>query len=128
MAIPASNDGKVVWASDLGIYGNCVVVDHGYGLQSIYGHMSQIGVKVGDMVKSGQTLGRSGSTGLAGGDHLHFSMQLDGVQVNPVRMVGRALDQRSCAEQVEVKTAMPSLMQSAERSVRTSAVAPHDCT
>jgi murein DD-endopeptidase MepM/ murein hydrolase activator NlpD len=82
--IPAANDGKVLWASDLGIYGNCVVLDHGYGLQTIYGHMSEFSVKVGDMVKKGQTLGKSGSTGLAGGDHLHFSMQVDGVQVNPV--------------------------------------------
>ena len=82
--IEASNDGKVVYASRLGIYGNCVVLDHGYGLQSIYGHLSQIDVKVGDMVRKKQVIGRSGSTGLAGGDHLHFSMQLDGVQVNPV--------------------------------------------
>ena len=82
--VAASNDGQVVYASDLGIYGNCVVVDHGYGLQSIYGHLSQIDVKPGDPVKKGQSLGRSGSTGLAGGDHLHFSMQVDGVQVNPV--------------------------------------------
>jgi murein DD-endopeptidase MepM/ murein hydrolase activator NlpD len=82
--IPASNDGKVLWASDLGIYGNCVVIDHGYGLQSIYGHLSEIGVKVGQMVKRGEILGKSGATGLAGGDHLHFSMQVDGVQVNPV--------------------------------------------
>lgn len=82
--IPASNDGKVLWASDLGIYGNCVVIDHGYGLQTIYGHMSEFAVKVGDMVKRGQVIGKSGSTGLAGGDHLHFSMQVDGVQVNPV--------------------------------------------
>jgi hypothetical protein len=82
--IPAANDGKVLWASDLGIYGNCVVLDHGYGLQTIYGHMSEFAVKVGDTVKKGQTLGKSGSTGLAGGDHLHFSMQIDGVQVNPV--------------------------------------------
>jgi murein DD-endopeptidase MepM/ murein hydrolase activator NlpD len=74
----------VVYAADLGIYGNCVVVDHGYGLQSIYGHLSEIAVKPGDMVKKGQALGKSGSTGLAGGDHLHFSMQVDGVQVNPV--------------------------------------------
>ena len=80
----AANDGKVVYAADLGIYGNCVVVDHGYGLQSIYGHLSEIAVKPGDMVKKGQALGKSGSTGLAGGDHLHFSMQVDGVQVNPV--------------------------------------------
>ncbi len=83
-AVLSSNDGKVVWADRLGIYGNCIVVDHGYGLQSIYGHLSQIAVKVGDMVKRGQEMGRSGETGLAGGDHLHFSMQVDGVQVNPV--------------------------------------------
>ncbi|MGD0359411.1 MAG: M23 family metallopeptidase [Bryobacteraceae bacterium] len=80
----AANDGRVVWASDLGIYGNCIVLDHGYGLQSIYGHLSRIDVKVGDMVKKGQAMGHSGSTGLAGGDHLHYSMQVDGMQVNPV--------------------------------------------
>jgi hypothetical protein len=82
--VVAANDGRVVWAADLGIYGNCIVVDHGYGLQSIYGHLSKIDVKVGDMVKKGQAMGQSGSTGLAGGDHLHFSMQVDGVQVNPL--------------------------------------------
>jgi outer membrane protein assembly factor BamB len=80
----AANDGKVVWAAPLGIYGNCIVVDHGYGLQSIYGHLSAIAVKEGDMVKRGQEMGKSGSTGLAGGDHLHYSMQVDGVEVNPV--------------------------------------------
>jgi murein DD-endopeptidase MepM/ murein hydrolase activator NlpD len=82
--IPASNDGKVVWASDLGIYGNCVVIDHGYGLQSIYGHLSEIGVKTDQMVKRGEIIGKSGATGLAGGDHLHYGMQVDGVQVNPI--------------------------------------------
>ncbi len=80
----ASNDGKIVWAAPLGIYGNCIVVDHGYGLQSIYGHLSSIAVKEGDMVKRGQEMGKSGSTGLAGGDHLHYSMQVEGVEVNPV--------------------------------------------
>jgi len=79
----AANDGRVVYAADLGIYGNCVVLDHGYALQSIYGHMRQIDVKVGDMVKKGQKLGTAGQTGLAGGVHVHFSMQIDGVQVNP---------------------------------------------
>jgi murein DD-endopeptidase MepM/ murein hydrolase activator NlpD len=82
--IPASNDGKVLWAEDLGIYGNCVVIDHGFGLQSFYGHMSEFLVKKGDMVKKGQIIGKTGSTGLAGGDHLHFGMQVDGVQINPV--------------------------------------------
>ena len=84
VSVPAANDGIIVWAENLGIYGNCVVVDHGYGLQSIYGHLSEFAVKPGDAVKKGQSLGKSGSTGLAGGDHLHFSMQVDGVQVNPV--------------------------------------------
>jgi len=84
VSVPAANDGRVVWAENLGIYGNCVVVDHGYGLQSIYGHLSEFAVKAGDTVKKGQSLGKSGSTGLAGGDHLHFSMQVDGVQVNPI--------------------------------------------
>jgi murein DD-endopeptidase MepM/ murein hydrolase activator NlpD len=84
VSVPAANDGRVVWADNLGIYGNCVVVDHGYGLQSIYGHLSEIAVKPGDTVKKSQSLGKSGSTGLAGGDHLHFSMQVDGVQVNPI--------------------------------------------
>jgi murein DD-endopeptidase MepM/ murein hydrolase activator NlpD len=80
----AANSGKVIWAADLGIYGNCVVIDHGYSLQSIYGHLADFAVKAGDTVKKGQEIGKSDSTGLALGDHLHFSLQIDGVQVNPV--------------------------------------------
>ncbi len=83
VGVQASNDGRVIYAAPLGIYGNCIVVDHGYGLQSIYGHLSEIDVKVDDMVKRGQVMGKSGMTGLAGGDHIHFSMQLDGVQIDP---------------------------------------------
>ncbi len=83
VGVEASNDGKVVYAAPLGIYGNCVVVDHGYGLQTIYGHMSHIDVHEGDMVKRGQVMGQSGMTGMAGGDHIHFAMQLDGVQIDP---------------------------------------------
>jgi murein DD-endopeptidase MepM/ murein hydrolase activator NlpD len=79
----AANDGKVVYAAPLGIYGNCIVVDHGYGLQSIYGHLSQIAVHEGDMVKRGQSMGKSGMTGMAAGDHIHFSMQLEGIQIDP---------------------------------------------
>ena len=83
VGVEASNDGRIVWAAPLGIYGNCVVVDHGYGLQTIYGHMSHIDVHEGDMVKRGQVMGQSGMTGMAGGDHIHFAMQLDGVQIDP---------------------------------------------
>lgn len=80
----AGNDGKVLNASWLGIYGNCVILDHGMGIATLYGHLSSIDVKVGDTVAKGQTLGRSGTTGLAGGDHLHFTMLLSGHPVNPV--------------------------------------------
>jgi len=83
VGVQASNDGKVVYAAPLGIYGNCIVVDHGYGLQSIYGHLSRIDVHEGDLVKQGQLMGLSGQTGMAGGDHIHFTMQLDGVQIDP---------------------------------------------
>jgi murein DD-endopeptidase MepM/ murein hydrolase activator NlpD len=82
--VPASNRGLVLYAAPLGIYGNCVILDHGLGVQSLYGHMSTIDVKEGDNVEKGQTLGRTGMTGLAGGDHLHFTMLVDGVAVNPV--------------------------------------------
>lgn len=81
--VSAANSGRVVWAKDLGIYGNCVVIDHGYGLQSIYGHMQRLDVKEGDMVEKGGKIGIAGSTGLAEGVHVHFGMQIDGVQINP---------------------------------------------
>jgi murein DD-endopeptidase MepM/ murein hydrolase activator NlpD len=82
--VVAANRGKVVHASPLGIYGNCVIIDHGMGVQSLYGHLSSFAVKVGDMVEKEQELGRSGMTGLAGGDHLHFTMLVNGTMVNPV--------------------------------------------
>jgi murein DD-endopeptidase MepM/ murein hydrolase activator NlpD len=81
--IEAANDGTVLYADYFGIYGNCVLIDHGYGLISLYGHMSSIDVKPGQSVKKKQVLGRSGATGLAGGDHLHFGMFLQGVPINP---------------------------------------------
>jgi murein DD-endopeptidase MepM/ murein hydrolase activator NlpD len=82
--VVSANRGKVLYADELGIYGNCVIIDHGMGVQSLYAHLSSIGVKAGDMVNKEQVLGRSGMTGLAGGDHLHFTMLLNGKMVNPV--------------------------------------------
>ena len=82
--VHASNRGRIVHAGWLDIFGNCVIIDHGMGLQSLYGHMSSISVKVGDMVEQGAVLGRTGSTGLAGGDHLHFTMLLGGNAVTPI--------------------------------------------
>jgi murein DD-endopeptidase MepM/ murein hydrolase activator NlpD len=82
--VEATQDGVVVFADYLGIYGNTVVLDHGLGVFSLYGHLSSIGVKTGEQVKAGHTLGQTGETGLAGGDHLHFSIMLRGVHVDPI--------------------------------------------
>ena len=82
--VAVANAGKVVYAAWLGIYGNCVIVDHGMGVASLYGHLSSLAVKVGDTVTKGQALGQSGMTGLAGGDHVHFTMLVNGRPVNPV--------------------------------------------
>lgn len=82
--VNVANDGRVVWADYLGIYGNCVIVDHGLGLMSLYGHLSSIAVEVDQPLKRGQSLGKTGATGLAGGDHLHFTTLIQGVQVNPM--------------------------------------------
>jgi len=73
-----------VYAGWLGIYGNCVIIDHGMGVQSLYAHLSSIDVNVGDMVELDQRIGRTGTTGLAGGDHLHFTMLLGGQAVTPI--------------------------------------------
>jgi murein DD-endopeptidase MepM/ murein hydrolase activator NlpD len=82
--IPAANDGIVVFAEFLGIYGNAVVVDHGQGLMSLYSHLSKTGVLVGDVVRKGQILGQTGTTGLAVGDHLQFGMLVQGLEVQPL--------------------------------------------
>ncbi|HXH08023.1 MAG TPA: M23 family metallopeptidase [Vicinamibacterales bacterium] len=82
--VHAANSGVVLYADFLGIYGNCVILDHGLGLQSLYAHLSSIEVAPGRPVARGDVLGRSGMTGLAGGDHLHFTMLLHGRPINPV--------------------------------------------
>jgi murein DD-endopeptidase MepM/ murein hydrolase activator NlpD len=82
--VVAANAGTVLNASWLGIYGNCVILDHGMGVQSLYAHLMSFDVNVGDTVMRGQVVGRSDSTGLAGGDHLHFTMLVGGRAVNPV--------------------------------------------
>ncbi|MEM6703174.1 MAG: M23 family metallopeptidase [Acidobacteriota bacterium] len=82
--VDAANDGIVVLAEYFGIYGNAIVLDHGYGLMTLYAHLSSIEVEEGQTVQRGDSLGRSGETGLAGGDHLHFGVLLQGVPVSPV--------------------------------------------
>ena len=82
--IPAANDGVVLLAEFFGIYGNAVILDHGYGVTTLYGHLSSIDVEPGRRVERGAPIGRTGQTGLAGGDHLHFGILLQGLPVDPV--------------------------------------------
>jgi murein DD-endopeptidase MepM/ murein hydrolase activator NlpD len=83
-SVRSANRGRVLHAGWLGIYGNCVILDHGMGLMSLYAHLSSITVQIGDLVDLDAEVGRSGATGLAGGDHLHFTMLLAGNAVTPI--------------------------------------------
>jgi murein DD-endopeptidase MepM/ murein hydrolase activator NlpD len=83
-SIPASNKGKVIFVGHIGIYGKTIIIDHGFGLFSIYAHLSSFDVKMGKIVSKGEIIGHTGSTGLAGGDHLHFGMLVNKTFVNPV--------------------------------------------
>ncbi len=82
--IVASNGGKVVFADYNGIYGNMPIIDHGLGLYTLYGHCATVDVKDGDEVKAGDTIAKTGMTGLALGDHLHFGILVQGIEVRPV--------------------------------------------
>jgi murein DD-endopeptidase MepM/ murein hydrolase activator NlpD len=82
--VPAANSGTVVYAGYLGIYGNLIVIDHGFGLQSLYSHLSEIGVTAGRPIAKGEIIGKTGATGLAGGDHLHFGILISGLEVTPL--------------------------------------------
>lgn len=80
----AANHGRVLFVGEIGIYGNVVILDHGYGLHSLYGHLHQTNVQEGDMVRKGDLIAVSGETGLVFGDHLHYEMRINGVAVNPI--------------------------------------------
>ena len=85
VAIKAANSGKVIFSDYLGIYGNTVIIDHGQGISSLYAHLSRIDTTVGTMVEKDELIGHSGTTGMAGGDHLHFSILVHGIFVTPVQ-------------------------------------------
>jgi len=82
--VPAANQGQVIFAGPLGIYGNTIIIDHGLGLFSMYSHLSRMDVQQGANPAKGDIIGLTGSTGLAGGDHLHFSILVNGTFVNPL--------------------------------------------
>lgn len=88
--IPAAQAGRVIFAGYLGIYGNMVLVDHGLGLMTLYAHMSEIHAKPGDTVQAGDILGKTGTTGMAVGDHVHFSVLVGGLPVSPIEWLDAA--------------------------------------
>jgi len=100
--VPAANAGTVAFSGDLGIYGQAVIIDHGQGIFSLYGHLSSLGVKPGEHVERGAAVGASGQTGMAGGDHLHFSVLSSGTFVSPAEW----LDAHWIADNVTAKLAL----------------------
>lgn len=116
--VPASNSGTVVFAGYLGIYGNLVVLDHGLGLQSLYSHLSEIGVEKGASVQCGDIIGKTGATGMAGGDHLHYGILISGLEVTPLEwlddhwikdnIVDRIKDAGGTAPEFEVLAPSPA--------------------
>ncbi len=83
MPIKAANAGVVIFAEYLGIYGNCVIIDHGGRVFTMYAHLSQMNTSPGLNVARAEVIGRSGNTGMAGGDHLHYATYISGVPVEP---------------------------------------------
>ncbi len=87
--VPASNNGKVIHTGNLGIYGNIVVIDHGFGIMSLYSHLTDIYVKMDNMVKKGEIVGTTGVSGMVFGDHLHFGILVGGIEVTPLEWLDK---------------------------------------
>jgi len=81
--VRATGDGQVVWAGPQSAYGNVIIIDHGHNLSSVYGHLSEVGVKVGETVKRGSWIGKSGNTGRSTGPHVHYEIRVGGVPQDP---------------------------------------------
>lgn len=85
--VHAAQDGRVALAQELFFAGNTVVVDHGLGIYTFYGHLSAIDVKAGDVVDFGQIIGKVGATGRVTGPHLHWGLTIERARVNPLQLV-----------------------------------------
>jgi murein DD-endopeptidase MepM/ murein hydrolase activator NlpD len=100
--VPAPNSGVVVFAGWMTLYGNAVIIDHGYGLLSLCGHMASVDVAAGDPVTRGQIIGLSGATGLAGGDHLHLEIFVQGQSVDPLEWLDAKWIRDNLASKLDV--------------------------
>jgi len=85
--VHAAQSGRVALAEELFFSGNTVVIDHGLGIYTFYGHLSEIAVKVGDTLESGHVLGKVGATGRVTGPHLHWGLTVERSRVNPLEIV-----------------------------------------
>ncbi len=83
----APSDGVIVFAGLEGGYGNVLVIDHGYGIKTRYGHLAQISVKAGDRIKRGQQVASVGNTGRSTGPHLHYEVRVNGIPQNPRKFI-----------------------------------------
>jgi murein DD-endopeptidase MepM/ murein hydrolase activator NlpD len=106
--VPAANNGIVVFSGLLGIYGRTILLDHGFGLFSMYAHLSRSDVSKGQHVSKGEILGRTGSTGLAGGDHLHFSILVNKTFVNPIEWWDAAWIENNILSKIEAVASAPA--------------------
>ena len=106
--VPAANSGVVVFSGPLGIYGKTVLIDHGLGLFSMYAHLNRSDVRKGQEVSKGDILGRTGSTGLAGGDHLHFSILVHNTFVNPIEWWDAAWIKNNILSKIEAVPSAPA--------------------
>ncbi len=100
--VPAPNAGRVVFTGWMSLYGNTVIIDHGYGLLSLCSHLSSIEAAEGDAVARGQIIGRSGTTGLAGGDHLHLEIFVHGQSVDPLQWLDGKWIQEKIMSKIEL--------------------------
>jgi murein DD-endopeptidase MepM/ murein hydrolase activator NlpD len=105
--VPAANSGVVIFNGLLGIYGRTVLIDHGFGLFSMYAHLNRSDVSEGQQVSKGDTLGRTGSTGLAGGDHLHFGILVHSTFVNPVEWWDAAWIKNNISSKIKAVPSSP---------------------
>jgi murein DD-endopeptidase MepM/ murein hydrolase activator NlpD len=85
--IGVAMDGKIKETSYSSVYGNMIVVDHGEGIETVYGHCSKVLVKAGDKVKRGDVIGRVGNTGRSTGPHVHFELRVNGTAINPNKYI-----------------------------------------
>ena len=107
--VPAANSGIVAFSGFLGIYGKTVLLDHGFGVFSMYAHLNRSDVNKGQKVSKGDILGRTGNTGLAGGDHLHFSILVHNTFVNPIEWWDAAWIKNNVTSKIEAVPSAPVL-------------------